>query len=79
MSVFLGCGLGDLLCGQTAMVTGIEDEGDGALRVYVGARYKGVYVLVDGQEAQGALRDAWATGDKVLIPLPPRGRLSVER
>lgn len=72
---FIGCSLGDVVAGKAAIVTGLQDEPDGALRVYIGARYKQIFVVIrpdtdEGQEAQRVLRQAWATGGHVLIPLP---------
>lgn len=37
---FIDCGVVDVIAGKTVLVTGLEDEPDGALRVYVGARYR---------------------------------------
>lgn len=71
---FVGVGMADLLLGRTAMVTGVE-EARGALKVYIGARWRGLHVLVDDAEAQTAIRRAWAHGGHCLIPLPPAGAI----
>jgi hypothetical protein len=68
--VFVGVDMADLMTGRTAMVTGLEDEPDGALKVYVGPRWRGVYVLVDDAEAKDAIRRGWAVGGHLLIPIP---------
>ena len=68
--IFLGCGFGDLLSGGTTELVGVEDDPSGALRAYIGARYRGLYVLIDDAEGQQVVRDAWASRCKVLMPLP---------
>ena len=70
-TAFVGCGVTEVLIGRTAEVTGLEDEPDGALRIYVGPRYKGVYAIVEDQELQRALWAAWSCGGHVVIPRPP--------
>jgi hypothetical protein len=64
------------LVGDTTLVVGVEDElEEGCLKVYVGARYLGTYVLIQDPEAQREVRTAWRGGGHVLIPLPPQGHL----
>lgn len=72
---FLDCGMVDLMTGRTALVVGVKDDPDGALKVYVGARYRGIYVLVDDANAQHEIQRAWATGGHVLVPLPDDSQL----
>jgi hypothetical protein len=67
---FIDCGLVDLMTGSTALVVGLDDGPDDSLKVYIGARYKGRYLLVDDPAAQRVIRDAWAGMGHVLIPLP---------
>ena len=74
-AVFLGVGMGDLMTGRTAAVSGLSEDDDGALKVYVGHRHKGLYLLVDDPVAQEAIRDAWGYGGHVLIPLPEAGQV----
>lgn len=60
-----------LLAGTHTLVVGVEDQDDGGLRLYLDARYRGVYVVVDDPAAQAQARAAWATGGHVTIPVPP--------
>jgi hypothetical protein len=62
------CGL---IAGTHTLLVGVEDQEDGALRLYLGARYRGLYVVVDDPDAQAQARAAWATGGHVTIPVPP--------
>ena len=76
----------DLLLGRCAEVTGIAENDDGSLKVYVGPRYHGRYVVIDDPTAADEVRRAWADPTQhVLIPAPdadqifadeasPRGR-----
>lgn len=73
--IFIDCGMVDLMTGNTALVVGVEDGPDDALKVYIGARYRGVYVLVDDADAQREIRRAWDTMGHVLIPLPDENHL----
>lgn len=53
------------------LLVGLEDESDGALRVYLGARWKGLYIRVTEPEAQDQFRRAWGAGRHVWMwPLP---------
>jgi len=54
------------------MLVGLEDEPDGSLRVYLGARYKGIYLRVPaGEESQREFRRAWNSGGHVFMaPVP---------
>jgi hypothetical protein len=68
--MFLGCGLGDLLMGRTTLLVGLDDAKDGTLKAYVGARYLGKYIEITDPLDRKTFRDAWASGCKVLLPLP---------
>ena len=58
---------------QVTLLTGIEDDPSGALRVYLGARYKGLYMLIEDAEAKDTFRRAWGSGapHTWMWPLPP--------
>lgn len=60
------------------MVTGLEDQPDGSLKVYVGARYRGLYFVTDDAETQKALRVGWAHGGHLLILTPPADVIEAE-
>jgi hypothetical protein len=45
--------------GDAALLVGVEREENGDLRLYVGARYRGVYALVEAGETADAIVDAW--------------------
>ncbi len=72
--------LGALLGVQPAtLLVGVEDDPAGGLRAFLGARWKGVYVLIDDPEAQEAFRRAWGSSGHVwLWPIPPREMLLQE-
>jgi hypothetical protein len=61
-----------LFTGDTTLLVGVEDHPDGGLKCYLGARYRGVYAIVDDPEAMEKVRRAWADPTaKVLFPVPP--------
>jgi hypothetical protein len=67
--VCVGCDVGDLLAGNTAMVTGVEGD-----RIYLGARYNDRFVRLDStdpdeREIHEKVTRAWQMGGHVLIPL----------
>lgn len=47
-------------------LTGIEERPNGAVRLYVGPRYLGRYILLDADGTEAARR-AWAHGGHVTI------------
>lgn len=54
------------------MLVGLEDGPDGALKVYLGARWKRTYLLVTEPEAQEQFRRAWGGGGHIWMwPVPP--------
>jgi hypothetical protein len=55
------------------LLTGIEDDPSGGLRVYLGARYKGLYMLVEDAAEKDIFRRAWSSGapHTWMWPLPP--------
>lgn len=61
--------------GDATMVTGVEDMDDGALKVYVGPRYNGIYCIVDDEEGKAAVRRAWGQGGHVFTAMPPADAL----
>lgn len=61
-----------LLAGTHCLVVGVEDGPEGMLKVYVDARHRGLYALVEDAEAQQAIRRAWAnTSSHLTITIPP--------
>ena len=72
--IFVGCGLADLLTGNTTLVVGIEETEDG-LKVYVGSRWKNKYLLIEDAKDQDTVRRAWHSGGKVLLPLPNKDQV----
>lgn len=65
-----------LFTGDTTVLVGVEDDPDGGLRCYLGARYRGLYVIVDDPEQMEKIRRAWAyTSSHVLFPVPPPERV----
>jgi hypothetical protein len=54
------------------LLVGLGDAPDGALKVYLGARWKGLHLLVTDPQEQETFRRAWGTGGHVWMwPLPP--------
>ena len=54
------------------LLVGLEETTQGALKVYLGHRAKGLYLLVTDAEEQETFRRAWATRQHVWMwPLPP--------
>lgn len=61
----------DAMFRPVTMVVGVEDDPDGGLRVYLGARYKNIYLLVD-EAAKDSVRRGWGAGGHLwLWPIPP--------
>jgi hypothetical protein len=60
---------------DVTMVVGYEPQDDGAVRVYLGARHKGLYLLVTDPEEQEFFRRGWSSimnGNHCWMwPLPP--------
>lgn len=53
------------------LLVGVEDGPDGTLKAYLGARYKGIYVLVVDPEEQETVRRAWGSGGHIWwSPVP---------
>lgn len=57
------------------MIVGYEPQDDGAVRVYLGARHRGLYLLVTDPEEQDFYRRGWESigfGHHCWMwPLPP--------
>ncbi len=66
----------DTLIFGKALVTGLEDDPTGALRVYVGAQ--GLYALVEDPVDQETICNAWASMVHVLVPMPQPDQLFVD-
>lgn len=61
------------------LLVGVEEQPDGKVRAYLGARYEGRYLLLDAEEAE-PFRRAWATGQHVwMAPVPPAELLHSDR
>lgn len=61
------------------IVVGVEEQPDGAWRVYLGHRAKGIYLLLEAAEAE-PFRRAWASGGHVwMAPIPPADLLHSDR
>jgi len=58
--------------GLTTLIVGVEDDPEtGCLRMYVDHRGRGLYALIEEDEAKEQLRRAWANSS--------RGHLTVEK
>lgn len=70
-----------LALGMSALVVGLEDDEEtGGLRVYLGHRARGLYAIVEDENAKDELRRAWAQGGHVtLSPKPPTAVIWTER
>ena len=62
----------DLLIGTGVLITGIEDQPEGWMKVYVGSRYKNIYVVCTEPEDQERVRRAWGSSAMhLMMPRPP--------
>ncbi len=64
----------DIVMGSGTLITGLADQPDGTLKVYVGARYRRNYVVVSDSTAQDKVRRAWGdglSGAHMFTTLPP--------
>jgi hypothetical protein len=69
-----------LLMGTSVLVVGVEDDAaTGCLRMYVGARYRGIYALVEDEDAKDALQRAWHSSRHLVVDKPPVEALYTER
>lgn len=60
------------LSGKSTIVVGVEDDPEtGMLRMYVGARWRGVYALIEDPEDQETLRREWADPTRILVVPKP--------
>ena len=50
----------DILSGQAVLIVGIEDNPDGGLRVYLGHRGDGIFVIVDDEDCIATIRQVWS-------------------
>ena len=61
------------------LLVGLENGPEGALKVYLGRRSKGLHLLVTDPDEQALFRRAWATGGHVWMwPLPPADAIHAE-
>lgn len=63
----------DILTGNATLVVGIEDTPDGALKVYIDARYLRRYVVATDPDEIAEVRRAWnsSTGHVFMRTPPP--------
>ena len=54
--------IGDILLGQAVLIVGVEDNPDGGLRVYLGHRGDGIFVIVKDEASIATVRRAWSGG-----------------
>jgi hypothetical protein len=74
-----GSAVGALFAKSSTLVVGVEDDAaTGCLRMYVGHRARGVYALVEDEDAKDELRRAWGGGRHVVTSVPPREVLYTE-
>ncbi len=70
------------MCGveSVTLLVGLDEDGpDGALKVYLGARYKRVHLLVTDEAEKENFRRAWGTGRHVWMwPVPSQDDLYVD-
>jgi hypothetical protein len=70
-----------VIFGKT-LVVGVEDDAEtGCLRMYIGARYQGLYALIENEQAKEKLRREWAGSycGNLLIDPPPDNSLYSEK
>lgn len=60
------------------LVTGVEEDESGMLRVYVGPRFNWVYVLIENEDDKESIRRAWGSHTHVLINKPEPDQLFVD-
>lgn len=61
-----------LITGTHTYLVGVEDDPDGGLRCYLGARSKGLYCVVEDEDAKADVRRAWGGSlGLITIPVPP--------
>ena len=52
--------IGDILTGEAILIVGVEDNPNGGIRVYLGHRGDGIFVVVDDEESIATVRHAWS-------------------
>ena len=56
---------------RTTLVVGLAEDESGALRVYLGKRWKNLYILVTEPDEQDTFRRAWGSGGHIwMSPVP---------
>lgn len=68
-------GLLGLVLGRNTLLVGVEEREDGALKCYLGARWKGIYCIVDDPEDKAEVRRLWGMGQHVTFPIPDADEL----
>ena len=58
--------IGDILTGQAILIVGVEDNPNGGIRVYLGHRGDGIFVIVDDEESIATVRRSWSGGQHCL-------------
>lgn len=64
-----------------ALLGGVERDEAGDLKVYLGARYRGIFMVVPSGEHADAIEGAWngSTGHLFVRPVPSSDRLFCDR
>jgi len=71
-------GLVGYALGTHALIVGVEDDPEtGCLRMYLGSRNRGLYALIEEEEAKEQLRLAWGASSRghLVVEWPPADAL----
>jgi hypothetical protein len=60
----------DLLLGTGVLITGIEEQAEGWMKVYVGPRWKNVYVVCADPDDRARVKRAWGSSMHLTMPKP---------
>ncbi len=52
----------DIFLGRSFLITGIEDDPKGGLRVYIGPRYESNFFIVEDDASIKQVRQKWGSG-----------------
>jgi hypothetical protein len=67
------------MTGDAALVVGVERDDEGDLKVYLGARYRGVYVPIAAGDDADRIERAWASVSAHLWLTPVPSELCCDR
>lgn len=69
----------DALFREVTLLVGVEEPEGEPMRVFLGARYKGIYVEVSDETEKEFFRRGWGAGGHCwMYPIPPREMLCQE-